>query len=90
MALDILSILAMSADPERLFSGTKITISNRRLKLSIATIQALECLKSWLGMVEAVEDESEDEDKDILQGRKDTTTAGGFIDIDDTVDLYRL
>jgi hypothetical protein len=70
MALDILSIPAMSADPERLFSGVKITISDRRSKLGIATIQALECLKSWLGIVEAVEDESEDEsedeDKDIL------------------------
>jgi hypothetical protein len=90
MALNILSIPAMSANLERIFSGAKITISNRRSKLSIATIQALECLKSWLGLVEAVEDKLEDKDKDILQGRQDTITAGGFIDIDKAVDLYRL
>jgi len=46
MALDILSIPAISADPERLFSGAKITISDRPSRLGIATIQALECLKS--------------------------------------------
>ena len=48
MALDVLSIPAMSADPERLFSGAKITISNRRNRLGILTVEALECLKSWL------------------------------------------
>jgi len=46
MALDVLLILAMSADPERLFLGAKITISNRRNCLKIFTIKALECLKS--------------------------------------------
>jgi hypothetical protein len=35
MALDILSIPAMSANPERLFSGAKITISDRRNRLGI-------------------------------------------------------
>ena len=49
MALDILSIPAMSAEPERLFSGAKITITDRRNKLGIESIQAIECLKSWLG-----------------------------------------
>jgi hypothetical protein len=48
MALDILSIPAMSAEPERLFSDTKITITDRRNKLGIESIQAIECLKSWL------------------------------------------
>jgi hypothetical protein len=48
MALDILSIPAMSAEPERLFSGAKITITDRRNKLGIASIQAIECLKSWM------------------------------------------
>jgi hypothetical protein len=47
MALDILSILAMAADLERLFSGAKITITNRCNKLSANVIEALECLKSW-------------------------------------------
>ena len=48
MALDVLSIPAMSADPECLFSGVKITISDRRNRLGILTVEALECLKSWL------------------------------------------
>jgi hypothetical protein len=58
MALNILSIPAMSADPERLFSGAKITISDRRNRLGIYTIEALECLKSWL-KIEAFEEEDE-------------------------------
>src|SRR6266487_4266195 len=49
MALDILSIPAMSAEPECLFSGAKITITDRRNKLGIESIEAIECLKSWLG-----------------------------------------
>jgi hypothetical protein len=40
MALDILSIPAMSAEPERLFSGAGITITDRRNKLGIESIQA--------------------------------------------------
>jgi hypothetical protein len=48
MALDILSIPAMSAEPERLFSGCKITITDRRNRLGIESIESLECLKSWL------------------------------------------
>jgi hypothetical protein len=52
MALDMLSIPAMSADPERLFSGAKISITDRRNRLGIETVQALECLKSWLGVEE--------------------------------------
>ena len=50
MALDILSIPAMSAEPERLFSGAKITITDRRNRIGIEAIEALECLKSWLGL----------------------------------------
>jgi hypothetical protein len=48
MALDVLSIPAMSAEPERLFSGAKITITERRNRLGVDTIEYLECLKSWL------------------------------------------
>ena len=62
MALDILSIPAMSADPERLFLGAKITVTDRRNRLGIRTIQALEFLKSWLGLVEAEDDDIEDGD----------------------------
>lgn len=52
LALDILSIPAMSAEPERLFSGAKITITDRRNRLESDTIEALECLKSWFGIRE--------------------------------------
>ena len=61
MAIDILSIPAMSADPERLFSGAKITISDRRNRLGIYTIEALECLKSWL-KIQIFVDNDDDED----------------------------
>ena len=47
MALDLLSIPAMAADPERLFSSAKITITDRRNRLGIEVIEAVECLKSW-------------------------------------------
>jgi hypothetical protein len=52
IALDILSILAMLAKPERLFSGAKISITDRRNRLSIESIEALEYLKSWMGIQE--------------------------------------
>jgi hypothetical protein len=68
MALNILSIPVMSADPKRLFSGAKITISDRRNRLGITTIQALECLKSWLKLVEIPEEEIKDEDDGINTG----------------------
>jgi hypothetical protein len=48
MAFDILLIPAMSAEPERLFSSAKITITDCRNRLGIESIKAIECLKSWL------------------------------------------
>ena len=48
MALDILSIPAMSAEPERLFSSANNTISERRCSLGIRSVEATECLKSGL------------------------------------------
>jgi hypothetical protein len=48
MALDLLSIPAMSAEVERLFSHCKITITERRASIGIDSVQATECLKSWL------------------------------------------
>lgn len=50
MAVDILLIPIMSAEPERLFSRVKITITDRRNRLGIDVIKALECLKSWFGI----------------------------------------
>jgi len=65
----------MSADPERLFSGAKITITDRRNRLGIDTIEALECLKSWLGIIGVVEDEIED-GRDV-EGDDDVDVGGG-------------
>lgn len=47
LALDILSIPAMSADPERLFSSGKLLITDLRSRLGMDIIEAFECLKSW-------------------------------------------
>jgi hypothetical protein len=47
LVLDILSIPAISADPERLFSSAKLLISHLRNKLGMDIIEAFECLKSW-------------------------------------------
>jgi hypothetical protein len=52
MALDMLLIPGMSAEPERLFSGAKLSITDRRNRLSIESIEALECLKAWMGIQE--------------------------------------
>jgi hypothetical protein len=43
----MLSIPAMSADPERLFSSAKLLITDLRNKLGMDIIEAFECLKSW-------------------------------------------
>ena len=46
MALNLLSIPAISTEPERLFSSCKITVIDRRNKLSGKVIEALEYLRS--------------------------------------------
>jgi hypothetical protein len=46
IGLDIFSIPAMAADPERLFSSAGLTVTDRRNHLSIESIEALECIKS--------------------------------------------
>ena len=56
IALDMLSISAMSAKPARVFSGSKIIILNYRCSLRIQLIKALECLKSQIGIVEWIEE----------------------------------
>jgi hypothetical protein len=50
MALDLLSVPAMSADVEHLFSAAKITLTDRRNRMGMVLMEALECLKSWLGI----------------------------------------
>jgi len=47
MALDILSIPAMSAEPERVFSGARRTVSWERGQLEPKTLEMIECLKHW-------------------------------------------
>ena len=47
MAYDILSIPAMSDEPERVFSGARRTISWEWMSLEADTIEATECLKHW-------------------------------------------
>ena len=47
MALDILSILAMSDEPERVFLGARCIISWEWMSLGEETIEAIECLKHW-------------------------------------------
>ena len=46
MSLDYLTIPAMSAEPERVFSGAKITLSDRRCRMGDDALEALECLQS--------------------------------------------
>jgi len=48
MAINILSIPPMSAEPERIFSGARRTISWQRMKLGPVNIERIECLKSWI------------------------------------------
>jgi hypothetical protein len=48
MAIDILSIPAMSSEPERIFSGARRTISWDRARLGGRNIERTECLKSWI------------------------------------------
>lgn len=47
MAYDMHSIPAMSAECERVFSSTKLLISDRRARLGDNIIEASECLKAW-------------------------------------------
>ena len=54
MALDIFSIPAMSSEAERVFSGTKHTISDERASLHMTTIEALECLKSSRSIIQEI------------------------------------
>ena len=47
MAIDILSMPAMSDEPERIFSGARRTISWERSQLQPSSIEYRECLKHW-------------------------------------------
>jgi hAT family C-terminal dimerisation region len=47
LALEVLSMPAMSDEPERSFSGGRRTMSWDRTRLSIELLEKLECQKSW-------------------------------------------
>jgi hypothetical protein len=47
LAIDILTCPAMSAESERVFSGTRRTVPWTRARLSSSTIEHLECTKHW-------------------------------------------
>jgi hypothetical protein len=47
MAIDILSIPAMSDKPERVFSGARRTVSWDRVQMGAETLERVECLKHW-------------------------------------------
>jgi len=48
MAFDHISIPAMSAETERVFSDTKLLISDLRSRLEPEIIEALECIRKWI------------------------------------------
>lgn len=48
MARDIFSIPGMSAEVERLFSSTKLGITDQRNRLEADGIEAAECVRSWV------------------------------------------
>jgi hypothetical protein len=48
MALNILSILAILANPKRLFSSAKLVLINLRNRLKIGILKAFECLKLYI------------------------------------------
>ena len=47
MAIDILSIPAMSDEPERVFSGARRMVSWDRGQMEAETLEQVECLKHW-------------------------------------------
>ncbi len=46
-AIDILSIPAMSDEPERVFSGGRRTVSWERMQIGMPNLERTECMKSW-------------------------------------------
>jgi hypothetical protein len=47
MALDLLSIAAMSAECEQVFSGAGLLVNNRKRRMKEDIIEAIECLRFW-------------------------------------------
>ncbi|KAJ2972747.1 hypothetical protein NQ176_g6977 [Zarea fungicola] len=81
MAVDVLSAPAMSAEPERVFSGARRTISWDRCQLGSRTIERGECMKSWIKSgitkgvpVDLVEEDSEEVETNVSIRRRDSTS----------------
>ena len=68
MALNILSIPTMWADPKRLFLGAKITIIDRRNRLRIKLIKALKSLKLQINILELKGNKIKDNNKELSRG----------------------
>ena len=84
MAIDILSIPAMSAEPERVFSGARRTISWDRCQLGSRTIEKGECMKSWIksGITQGVPVElMVEESQDYDDGTTGKTASDVIFDI---------
>jgi hypothetical protein len=67
LAIDILSIPAMSDEPERVFSGARRTISWDRMQMGAENIEKTQCLKSWMALkldLKEVDDVDEVEEAD--------------------------
>jgi hypothetical protein len=78
MALDLLTIPAMSADAERIFSGCRIQMSYRCNRLSIKTLEALELLKSWMNLANWDDnDVATDENNPLCEGIDKWTYPNG-------------
>ena len=60
MAIDILSVPAMSAEPERVFSGARRRVSWERSRLGEENSERAECLKHWLrsGIIRTIRNEN--------------------------------
>jgi hypothetical protein len=71
LAIDILSVPAMSDAPERVFSGTRRTISWERCRMGPQMIERTQCLKSWIKAKIVNTDEIDEIDLDVaLKGEE--------------------
>ena len=47
MAFDLLSIPAMAAECERVFSQAKLAVSSQRNAMHDVILEAIQCMKNW-------------------------------------------
>lgn len=87
MAIDILSIPAMSAEPERVFSGARRTIAWDRCQLGGRTIERGECMKSWIksGITQGIPVELAEENQESKDSRTNVWRASTPDSLDEAV-----